>query len=158
MSRSRFALLLWVALGTGCAIGTQQHGRAIDPALIPQLKPGVSTKQDVLDLFGPPTTYSRIRGTFFNTANPDGSTAKAAGRQPVYLPIESKPAEDIFIYEHREEDESFFTVLLYTKFDRATRSDTLMVFFDTQDRVKYISFAKQTDAKPGDDGTNKTKN
>lgn len=139
----------------GCAVGTQQTGRVIDTALIPKLKPGVSTKQDVLDLFGPPTTYSRVRGTFFNTANPDGSTATAAGRQPVFLPIESKPAEDIFIYEYREDDESFFTVLLYTNFDRATRSDTLMVFFDIQDRVKYISFARQTDAKPGDDATKK---
>ena len=57
--RIRLACLC-VAVATGCALGTQRFGREIDEKRIPSLEVGVSTKADVLRLFGPPTAYSRL--------------------------------------------------------------------------------------------------
>lgn len=135
----------------GCAIGTQKSGRVLDPGLIPEVKVGVSTKQDVLDLFGPPTSYSRVgaNGPVVGASLLGGSVLgrPAEGAAPAQ-PLEAKAAEDVFVYEYGEDHESFFTLLLFTYFHRTTISDRLMVFFDTKDVVKYLAFAKQTDAEP----------
>lgn len=144
------ALALWL-LGAGasvgaagCAIGSQRFGRVIDSSLITQVKVGTSTKQDVLDLFGPPTNFKRQGGGL-------GALLEGRGpgkvRQPDALVDVPRGAEDVFTYEYREENESFFTALLFTYFSRDTIADTLMVFFDAKDVVKYLAFAKQTDAE-----------
>lgn len=140
----------------GCAIGSQKSGRVIDPALIPRIKVGVSTKQDVLDLFGPPNSYSRVGASLAGVGN-----ASLLGRPtdppapgvpaPTAGALEAKAAEDVFVYEYVEDHESFFTLLLFTYFQRATIADRLMVFFDTRDVVKYLAYAKQTDAEPEQD-------
>jgi len=142
------AAALW-ALGAaaavgaaGCAIGSQRFGRVIDARQIPQVKVGKSTKQDVLDLFGPPTNFQRYAGTGDMTLKTTDQDWQAR------FPIETaKAAEDVFTYEYREENESFFTAILFTYFSRDTIADTLMVFFDAKDLVKYLAFAKQTEAE-----------
>jgi hypothetical protein len=143
------ALLLPLLLLSGCAIGNQKRGRVLDPALIPLVKVGTSTKQDVLDLFGPPATYSRVGST---TSEAESSLLgrPAAGKETTGAT--GKEAEDVFVYEYVEDDELFFTVLLFTYFRRDTLADRLMVFFDTKDVVKYMAFAKQTDAEPDEAG------
>lgn len=142
------ALAVWalaVATGSsaaGCAIGNQRFGVVLDPALIPQIKIGTSTKQDVLDLFGPPTNYSRIPATADMALQTTDQEWRAR------FPIEAaKAAEDVFVYEYREEEESFFSVFLFTYFSRDTLTDRLMVFFGPGDVVKYLAFAKQTDTE-----------
>lgn len=148
MTRTLSSLLLVLGLGvcaTGCAIGSQRTGRVIDTTRISKIKPGVSTKQDVLNMFGPPTTYSRVRGT---SGISTGKNNKIGGSDDVQPRVETKAAEDVFTYEYREDNETFFTVLLFTRFRRDTIADTLMVFFDTKDVVKYVAFSKQTEAKP----------
>lgn len=143
----------------GCAIGTQKSGRVIDSRQISEVQVGVSTKQDVLDLFGPPNSYTRV-GATLSAAGPSllGRPGTAVGQTPgqgapmaAQGTIEAKAAEDVFVYEYTEDHESFFTVLLFTYFQRNTISDRLMVFFDTKDVVKYLAFAKQTDAEPEDE-------
>jgi hypothetical protein len=151
------ALVLGLTSG-GCAIGTQKGGRVIDAGQIAEIKVGVSTKQDVLDLFGPPSSYSRVGATRSTTGasllgRPGGGTQPGGGGAPVGVQgtIEAKAAEDVFVYEYTEDHEAFFTLLLFTYFRRDTIADRLMVFFDTKDVVKYLAFAKQTDAEPEDD-------
>jgi hypothetical protein len=145
------ALLLGFTSG-GCAIGTQKSGRVIDGRRIAEIKVGVSTKQDVLDAFGPPNSYTRVGATITNSGPSLLGRPAAApvgeGPTPAQGAIEAKAAEDVFVYEYTEDDESFFTLLLFTYFRRTTVSDRLMVFFDTKDVVKYLSYAKQTDAEP----------
>ena len=148
-----FGLLLALFGAQGCAIGNQKRGRIIDHRQIAEIKVGTSTKQDVLDLFGPPTTYSRVGATVRGSA----TTASLLGRQvlddqpAVEVRVDTKEPEDVFVYEYVEDDESFFTVLLFTWFRRDTLADRLMVFFDAKDTVKYMAFAKQTDADPADE-------
>ncbi|MGE0713013.1 MAG: hypothetical protein AB7N76_07965 [Planctomycetota bacterium] len=149
-TRAVLASTLCLALGLclpGCAIGNQKTGRVIDPHLIPKVKVGTSTKQDVLDLFGPPTSYSRVGAAPIGSTLP-GLLGRDAVQRPSGVVGGGKEAEDVFVYEYVEDDESFFTMLLFTWFRRETLADRLMVFFDAKDVVKYLAYARQTEAEP----------
>ena len=123
---------LCAALACGCALGTQRFGRAIDEGRIPSLEVGVSSKADVLRLFGPPTSYSRL---------PAGTSPDSAAAAPDAV---REPDPNAFVYEYREDRESFFTALLYTRFRREVLTDRLLVFFDANDVVRYVAFARET--------------
>ena len=73
--------------------------------------------------------------------------AAAAGSAALAADAPSEPEPDVFVYEYREDRESFFTAILFTRFRREVLSDRLMVFFDDQDRVRYVAFAQETDAR-----------
>jgi hypothetical protein len=124
---------LCAALLCGCALGTQRFGRAIDPGGIAKLEVGVSTKADVLRLFGPPTAHSRLPVV----PAPDAAAPETAAQ--------GEADSGVFVYEYREDRETFFTAILYTRFRREVLADRLMVFFDAADVVRYVAFTQQTD-------------
>ena len=126
--------LLGCLLLAGCALGTQRFGREIDAASIASLEVGVSSKADVLRIFGPPSSTSRLP-----VVAPDGSAALDP-RAP------GGPEADVFVYEYREDRETFFTAILYTRFRREVLSDRLMVFFDAGDLVRYVAYSQETGA------------
>ena len=133
MSAKRLLLgALGMMLLGGCALGTQRFGRAIDAGQIASLAVGVSTRADVLRLFGPPTSVSHLP-----VVAPADSAAMAADAP-------SEPDSNVFVYEYREDRETFFTVILFTRFRREVLADRLMVFFDAQDVVRYVAFAQET--------------
>ena len=125
---------LCAALVCSCALGTQRFGRTIDAAGIASVEIGVSTKADVLRLFGPPTAHSRLPVV----PAADADAPEAVARE--------EPDSDVFVYEYREDRETFFTLILFTRFRREVLADRLMVFFDAADVVRYVAFARQTDA------------
>lgn len=131
---STLATLISTLFLSACAIGNQHFGRSIDVADVARIEIGESTKQDILDLFGPPTYYSRPAGM-----EPSGTASRSDGQIEL-----ARDGEDIFTYEYREDGERFFTVLLFTRFSRTAIADTLMVFFDSEDLVRYVAFAKQS--------------
>ena len=132
--RSLPPLLLVGALAlAGCALGTQRFGREIDESRIASLEVGVSTKADVLAIFGPPSAYSRL------PAVAPGARDPAVAREP-----SAEPPPDAFVYEYREDRESFFTVLLFTRFRREVLTDRLLVFFDPAEVVRHVAFERET--------------
>ncbi len=132
-----FVALALAIVAAGCVTGTQREGRVIDPAKVARIKVGQTTKQEVLDLLGPPAPFAAVLGA-------EGAAA-GAGATPALRARD----EDVYTYEYREENERFFSVvLLYTSVTRVRLADTLMVVFDAKDVVKYVAFAKQTDAEP----------
>jgi hypothetical protein len=134
----RFASVLGLVFTlSACASGRQHTGRIIDTSRIPDVQVGTSTKADVLRLFGPPTYYSRL---------PPVPLFGPAGEVLWWSGAYEEDPPDVFVYEYRQDSERFFTVLLYTRFMRQVRSDVLVVFFDDDDVVSYVSFARQTDA------------
>jgi len=136
MSTPRSLLcLLGCVLLAGCALGTQRFGRVIDTKRIASLEVGVSSKAEVLRLFGPPTSTSRL---------PVVASAESTAPD---LAASSEPDSNVFVYEYREDRESFFTAILYTRFRRDVLADRLMVFFDARDVVRYVAFAQETGAK-----------
>lgn len=135
---NRWCLPLLLLL-PACAIGLNETGRVIDVRKVADVKVGVTTKQQVLDLFGPPTSLSRLLNSTRFEAPPQAPQSDGAGRPT---------PEDVYAWEYREDHEKFFTLLLYTYWGRVTLVDSLMIVFDGEERVKYLAFARQTDAEP----------
>lgn len=141
------AVCLTPLLG-GCAIGRQREGRVIDPLAVGRITPGQTTKQQVLDAFGPPTRQSRVgAGSSGQDGSPwAGSLGQGTAQSSVTITWDGV-VEDIYTYEYSEHNENFLSLLLYTWWSQTTLADTLMVVFDPQEVVKYVAFTKQTDAE-----------
>lgn len=137
---TRLAVLLLILSCGGCVVGSQKEGRVISVDDVAKVKVGTTTRQQILDLFGPPTSFSR--GLL--------AELRALGVRPTGPGGAMPSTQDVYTYEYREENETFFSViLLYTNFQRVRLADTLMVVFDPEkDIVKYLAFSKQTDAVP----------
>jgi outer membrane protein assembly factor BamE (lipoprotein component of BamABCDE complex) len=60
---SRWSVLVFVLLLLlqGCLVDRKQRGTEIDPLLLAQLQPGLSTKSDVLRVLGVPTRKAVIQ-------------------------------------------------------------------------------------------------
>ena len=141
---TRLGLALCCALLAGCVTGTDRVGRAIDPRDVASVRIGHTSKQEVLDLFGPPTTLGA----------PGGGAPQSSIVGPEQVPEGTgRTLEgDVYTYEYREEHELFFSIfLLYTYFDREVLADTLLVGFDESGVVSYMAFERQTDAEPEDE-------
>ena len=135
--RLRALAVACAVLAAGCALGTQRFGREIDAQQIASLEIGTSTKADVLRLFGPPTAYSAL---------PPVAVASDATRES--SPRLEEPDARVFEYQYREDRESFFTVILFTRFRREVSTDRLVVFFDERDVVRYVGYARETGGAP----------
>jgi hypothetical protein len=129
------ASLAALAATVGCASGTQYTGRSIAAERVGEIAVGSSNKADVLEIFGPPTYYSRL---------PPVPLFGPAGEVLWWSGAADEDPPDVFVYEFREDHESFFTVILFTRFRRVVSSDVLVVFFDDDDVVEYVSFAGET--------------
>jgi len=141
MSTRRLLLCsLGCVLLAGCALGTQRFGRVIDAERIASLEVGVSSKADVLRLFGPPTATSRLP-----VVAPAESPAQG-------LEAPGEPDPEVFVYEYREDRETFFyrfqrraetrlALSFYLKlFQREEEREvdgTLLVAFDAEDRLLH---------------------
>jgi hypothetical protein len=120
---------------SGClyvgASGT--FGSHLDPAVIAQIQPGVSTKADVLRLLGPPEEF--LRSEVLESLS-DDETRIAGG---VAL---GNRAQDAFSYQHDDVDGFATLLLLYNRVRARVESDLLVVFFDPDDRVREIGFRR----------------
>ncbi len=135
--RVRFFFMLGLLSVTGCVMGTQRDGRIIAVEDVARVVVGTTTKQEVLELFGPPNSFKRLREELEADFDPD---------ERLFLPLYD---ENVYIYEYSEDSETFFSAaLLYTYFNRERLADRLMVIFDDDDVVAYLAFSKQTDAVP----------
>jgi outer membrane protein assembly factor BamE (lipoprotein component of BamABCDE complex) len=54
-------VFMFPLLFQGCLVDLKEHGTEIDPLLLGQLQPGLSTKADVLRVLGVPTRNAVIR-------------------------------------------------------------------------------------------------
>ena len=53
--------LVWALLLQGCLVDRRERGMEIDPLLLAQLQPGLSTKADVLRILGVPTRKTVVQ-------------------------------------------------------------------------------------------------
>ena len=146
-------------VAAGCVSGTQREGRLIAAADVAKIEIGKTTRQQVLDLFGPPTAF-RSDVDLDDADIRERYRRKTGADRPVIHP---GPGEDIYVYEYWEDHESFISfILIYTWFRRTRYTDTLMVVFDENDRVKNFAFSVQTDsgqeaAKPESEAARKSR-
>jgi hypothetical protein len=136
-------IALWVTLLiytplflSSCLRANFIEGTHIDTKEVQLIRPGVTTREEILRWFGPPTEF----------ANP--STLKVILNQFDLSTdaVLNHPFEDAFTYEFIQGKSRILFLLLFNKVDIDIKSDVLIVFFDEEGVVKYYAYRKGTEA------------
>lgn len=134
MSRRSAALVplllgaLLLGLGSGCVLARYHEGNRLPTERVERIEPGVTTKAQILDWFGPPQNYgedSLIERMIVDGAPPEGSWA------PERL-------QNVLAYEFHEGRARGVLLFLFNYMELRVHSDRLVVFFDEEDVVRYF--------------------
>jgi len=119
-----------------CVIGRYYDGSKIAEEKIKEIKPGVTTRAEIVSWFGPPQNY--VTPAIFNEFL----------RQMDLLseePLTHYPFANIVSYQYiRGNGRLIFTILLNFA-EWTVKTDHLVIFFDEDEKVKYYGFRKGTD-------------
>lgn len=128
-------LLLSLLCASGCAIGRYEEGLPIAADKIPQIVVGQTTRKEILDWFGAPTGLA------------DASLVERllSDRELGPGPVADLPFADVLVYRLTRGRLRLGSVILFTYLDFHVASDTLVVFFDADDRVLYFGYRRGTD-------------
>lgn len=129
-------LLAALAALPGCVVGRYTEGQTIPADQIPRIIPGGTTKAEILAWFGAPQSFADA--TFLETYLSDREILPGA--------VVDLPFADVLVYRLTKGRMRGFLLLLYNQFRLEIASDTLVVFFDDQDRVLYYGWRKGSDA------------
>lgn len=103
-------LVLVLLLASGCLVEKNQHGRDIDPLLLAEVTPGVSTKSDILRILGVPTRESVIQD------------------------------REAWVYEYTTEENRLAFYLLYTEKRKTIQQRSVAVLFNGDRVSDYVFF------------------
>lgn len=128
---------------SGCVVGRVYRDHPLDEQKIAGLQRGVTTKTEVLDLFGPPQEIEARELTAIGI--PFEPFFSRRGEKP---PVERMVAARYFRYTYSRGNAQVLILLVfnYAEFDQ--KNDTLIIFFDGDDRVEDYAFAKDTELLP----------
>src|SRR5512135_484821 len=144
MMRGRIDVLLLAAIVLpGCVMGRVYRDHALDEGKIATIQRGVTTKQEILDFFGPPQEIEARELTAIGI--PFEPFLSRRGDKP---PIEQIVAARFFRYTYTRANAMALILILfnYAEFDQ--KSDNLVVFFDGDNKVEDFAFRKDTDQLP----------
>lgn len=119
----------------GCAIGRYYGGSRIPEDRIKDIRPGVTTRQEILDWFGPPQNY--LSPTLLNQILRE---YEVAGE-----PLTNYPFANILSYEFDRGNFKLLLLVLFNYVEAEFKSDHLVIFFDENGRVEYYGFHKGTE-------------
>jgi len=120
---------------SGCVVGRYYEGPQITPEKIREIKPGVTTKQEIISWFGPPQNY--ISPTIFNEILRELDVTRE--------PLTNYPFANILSYQYNRGNIKAIVLVLFNFVEAKVKSDHLVIFLDENDRVKYYGFHKGTD-------------
>ena len=127
------ALLALACVGTGCIHVGVVAGREIPQADVEGIVPGVTTRAEILQVFGAPTHYTD--GAIFAALAAEGEIAAED--------IVALPYADLLVYEILEGEGRALLLLLFNYLQIDAERDRLVVFFDEDDVVLYYGFSRQ---------------
>lgn len=132
---ARVLLLASLAATSGCVVGRYSEGERIAADQIPRIVPGQTTKAEILEWFGSPQSF------------PDATFIERFLSDQEFIPgaVTDLPYADVFVYRITEGRLRGYVLLLYNEIHLDVASDTLVVFFDGQDRVLYDGWRMGTD-------------
>ena len=135
-ARATLATLVLAVVAQGCVSVSYVDGTRIPTELLPRIQPGVTTKAEVLDLFGAPQGFSdaNVLRKLLDEMDVDVG-------DPLELPF-----SDVLVFQHVRGTIRATTLVVYSWFDIRTAADTLVIFFDVEDRVTYYGFREGTRA------------
>ena len=134
----RAALLLALACSPfpGCIHARLVDGNEVPAEHVAQIRPGETTKDEILDWFGAP-----------ESATDPGELRRLLEESEV-LPedVLGMPLADVLVFELTRVEVEGLLLLVYNRFDVWAASDRLVVFFDEESRVLHYGFRRGTDA------------
>jgi len=119
----------------GCVIGRYYEGPKISPEKIKEIKPGITTKEEIISWFGPPQNY--ISPTIFNQILREFDVTRE--------PLTSYPFANILSYQFNQGNIRALVLVLFNYVEGIVKSDHLVIFFDDNEKVKYYGFYKGTE-------------
>lgn len=119
---------------TACIVGRYYEGPDILAEKVKDIKPGVTTKEEIIEWFGPPQNY--MSPTVFNKILRD---LDITGE-----PLGTFPFANILSYQHDQANISGVILVLFNYAEAKVRSDHLVIFLDDNERVKYYGFRRGT--------------
>lgn len=125
-----FALLL-----NGCVVGRYYDGTKVLREKIKEIKPGTTTKEEIIDWFGPPQNY--VSPTVINEILTELDVTRE--------PLMTYPFANILSYQYNEGRLRALILVLYNYAEFDVKSDHLVIFLDEDERVKYYGFRKGTE-------------
>ena len=128
-------LLSMTLLLASCVIGRYYEGPIISEEKIKQIKPGVTTKAEIISWFGPPQNY--ISPTVFNEILREMDVTRE--------PLTNYPFANILSYQYNRGNIRAIVLVLFNYVDANVKSDHLVIFLDENETVKYYGFRKGTD-------------
>ena len=129
--RSLGAIVLGAML-SGCISFSGHFGTKIRVENIPRIEDGVTTREEVMSWFGPPSA-------FFNPTLLD----VILGDEDEITDPEAALLTDVYTYRYIENESTlFFIPLLVGVFDAVAVSETLTIFFDEDGRVEYHAYRR----------------
>lgn len=128
----RAAALPFALLLSGCLYvsASGSSGSFLDPAVVSRIVPGESTKGQVLELLGPPQEF--VRSEVIGSLGDE--TARVSGAVAL-----GSRAQDAFTYQRESVSAWASALLLYNVVRGRMETDLLVIFFDSEDRVREVS-------------------
>jgi hypothetical protein len=120
---------------TGCIVGRYYEGPNIVAERVRDIKPGVTTKEEIIAWFGPPQNY--LSPTVFNKILQD---LDITGE-----PLGTFPFANILSYQYDQANIRALVLVLFNYAEAKVKSDHLVVFLDENERVKYYGFYRGTE-------------
>jgi hypothetical protein len=118
----------------GCLLGNVKEGPKISEEMISRIKPGETTKKEIIDWFGPPQNY--VSPGVFNQILRELDITK---EPPIYYSF-----ANILSYQFTQGNVRGLFLILFNYAEVDLRTDHLVVFLDDNDRVKHYGYKKGT--------------
>jgi hypothetical protein len=141
--RGAVAFGVLAVLLSGCVVGRVYRDHPLDEQKIAALQRGVTTKTQVLEMFGPPQEIEARELTAIGV--PFEPFLSRRGEKP---PVERLVAARFFRYTYARGNAQALILIIfnYAEFDQ--KNDTLLIFFDGDNKVEDYAFARDTDLLP----------
>jgi outer membrane protein assembly factor BamE (lipoprotein component of BamABCDE complex) len=125
------AALALVAL-SGCVLGRTRDESPIDQDKVAKIVPGQSTKKDVVDLLGAPSSVHDRVGFRM------GERGAGAAAPPVLLDNVRSPLDHSYTYEYTDTKSQSLYLLVVSFTNQETKHDRVTVFFDEKGVVTHV--------------------
>jgi hypothetical protein len=126
--------LLVSLFATGCLVGRYYEGPQILAEKVKDIKPGITTKEEIIEWFGPPQNY--ISPTVFN---------QILGELDITgEPLMSYPFANILSYQYNQGNFRGLLLILFNYAETEVKVDHLVIFLDENERVEYYGFRRGT--------------
>jgi len=134
--RAALVVVLAALVADGCVLGRYSEGQPLELERLSQVKPGETTKAEILQWFGSPQSF----------ANPSVLEEVQSQLGLTLGPVVDLPYADVLVYRMTQGRLRAAVLILYNQIDLRVATDTLVFFFDDQDRVLYYGVREGTRA------------